>query len=929
MSDGKVRFDTKISLDGFKEGCSKIIAFATRTFHKVKSIGGGSFKELRKEASQNLDVIGKGFEKTGAKMSKFITKPALVAAGALAGITLKKGFDRLESIDTAKAKLEGLGHSAESIDGIMDSALTSVRGTMYGLGDAATTAASAVASGIKPGKDLTRYLSLVADTASIAGTDMGEMGAVFNKVAANGKMSAEELNMLTDRGVPALQLLADATGKTVEEVRKDMEEGKIDVETFLTAMEKGFGGAAQIMGAKSFTAAAANIGASLGRIGANFLDAGGKGGGFFSQMKPLMAELLGWLGKVEEKSVEWGESFGAAFAKGVEWFKAAPKPLLATAAALTVGAGPALKLAGAFLKAQAAAKKFRSANEGTRLAVGVLRGELTASQAIIGALPGKIKSVTSAIGSMGKGYSLLTGKLARLDPALRTTSTLYGSNASALYAQTSGIKAAAQGVSFYVGSMARKAASTTRATISTIRDTTATIANTAATKWNGSVAQGAAKKILAFASAHRIALMASLGLVGAIAALAIYMNKTGSSAEDVANMITTFADKAAMMITRFANELPGMIDSIMPAITKTVQALVTVIPALILALVQALVDNLPALIDAGVTLFMGLTTALTQIVEPLVMALVQLVTAVIEIIPTLIPQLIQAGITLFMSLIQALPQVIDALVDAMPQIVQAFANAVPVLIPALIQAAVTLFMAIVQAIPKIIVALINAIPQIITAIVTGLIAGISQVFSVGVQLLQMLWRGISSWAGSLKSKVVSLAKSLPGKIKSGLGSLVGIGRDFIAGLWTGIKAKFDSVISSVQGLISKLPKAVKKVLGIASPSKVMAAIGKWIPVGLVKGIESKTRALLGAARAQMSKLQSVYDDGVGDGFGIGPNYPHPQPRVVDVPKTMPVTAAAPNQTIVNQEVNINQPVSSPIETARALKKQAMFGLAGV
>ena len=49
---------------------------------------------------------------------------------------------------------------------------------------------------------------------------MGEMGAVFNKVAANGKLSAEELNMLTDRGVPALQMLADATGKTGEEVRK-------------------------------------------------------------------------------------------------------------------------------------------------------------------------------------------------------------------------------------------------------------------------------------------------------------------------------------------------------------------------------------------------------------------------------------------------------------------------------------------------------------------------------------------------------------------------------------------------------------------------------------------------------------------------------------------------------------------------------------
>jgi len=38
--------------------------------------------------------------------------------------------------------------------------------------------------------------------------------------------------------------------------------------------------------------------------------------------------------------------------------------------------------------------------------------------------------------------------------------------------------------------------------------------------------------------------------------------------------------------------------------------------------------------------------------------------------------------------------------------------------------------------------------------------------------------------------------------------------------------------------------------------------------------------------------------------------------------------ATPVGTTVYQEVNINQPVRSPIETARALKLQATFGLAG-
>lgn len=33
--------------------------------------------------------------------------------------------------------------------------------------------------------------------------------------------------------------------------------------------------------------------------------------------------------------------------------------------------------------------------------------------------------------------------------------------------------------------------------------------------------------------------------------------------------------------------------------------------------------------------------------------------------------------------------------------------------------------------------------------------------------------------------------------------------------------------------------------------------------------------------------------------------------------------------VINQEININQPVSGPVETARAIKRQMEIGLAGV
>ncbi|MFD4932352.1 tape measure protein [Peribacillus butanolivorans] len=191
-------------------------------------------------------------------------------AGVL-GVSLKKGMDRLVAIDDAKAKLQGLGHTAQNIDAIMNDAMASVKGTAFGLGDAATVAASTVAAGIEPGKKLERTLSLVGDAATIAGTDLSSMGAIFNKVASRGKLTSMEVNQLAIAGIPVLQLLGKELGKTTAEVQDLISSGGVDFETFQNAIEKGMGGAARA--GDTFSAATANAGAALGRLGAAILDA--------------------------------------------------------------------------------------------------------------------------------------------------------------------------------------------------------------------------------------------------------------------------------------------------------------------------------------------------------------------------------------------------------------------------------------------------------------------------------------------------------------------------------------------------------------------------------------------------------------------------------------------------------------------------------
>ncbi len=142
--------------------------------------------------------------------------------------------------------------------------------------------------------------------------------------------------------------------------------------------------------------------------------------------------------------------------------------------------------------------------------------------------------------------------------------------------------------------------------------------------------------------------------------------------------------------------------------------------------------------------------------------------------------------------------------------------------------------------------LISKAVDVVAKLVVGLIKNAPQILSAGVKLILALLQGITSAFGTLLGKVGGYAKKIPTAIKNGIGNLVSVGKNFIEGLWTGIKAKFDSVINRVKEKIANLPKAVKKVLGIASPSKVMAKLGEYTGEGFAIGIERSFKQVQGA-----------------------------------------------------------------------------------
>lgn len=306
--------------------------------------GRGFSKATQDEAEKGFKGAEKSSNGFFSGVAKWAKRGTVLVGGmvaTVAGLAAGGGISRALNIEDATAKLKGLGHDTKSVEQIMTDALASVKGTAFGLDAAATSAASAVAAGIKPGKELERYLKLTADAATIAGVSMEEMGSIINKATAKGKVGMDDLNRLTERGVPILQMLAKEYGVSAEEMSKMVSRGEVDAERFRKALEDNVGGAALESG-NTTRGAFANMRAALSRLGLAFVGDGLSGAKtFFNEVTVILdglTERFGpWAKEIQDKikgafQIEgMGEKFLSGLDKFLENFDATPLGLMLNA----------------------------------------------------------------------------------------------------------------------------------------------------------------------------------------------------------------------------------------------------------------------------------------------------------------------------------------------------------------------------------------------------------------------------------------------------------------------------------------------------------------------------------------------------------------------------------------------------------------------
>lgn len=124
------------------------------------------------------------------------------------------------------------------------------------------------------------------------------------------------------------------------------------------------------------------------------------------------------------------------------------------------------------------------------------------------------------------------------------------------------------------------------------------------------------------------------------------------------------------------------------------------------------------------------------------------------------------------------------------------------------------------------------------------------VIAVVVGILFVLWAisvgiGLAIW--TLAGIIIDFTGKAGQTLYEWAASAVDIAGNFIQGLVNGISNGTGMIIDAVKALGGSAVNALKKTLGIASPSKVMMAMGGHTASGFAEGIEASAPAAAGAA----------------------------------------------------------------------------------
>lgn len=777
----------------------------------------GRLSNSFKSVGSNMQNVGQQAQNLGSSLTSKITKPALVAGTAMAGITAKLGFDRLVGLDTAKAKLEGLGYSTKEVGSITDQVTHAIQGGMTTMAEGTDVAAGALAAGVKQGKELEKYIKLVGDAAVGSNRPVSEMAMIFNRVQGQGKLMTQELNMI-EEGMPGFSnAMAKHLGVSYDAFREMVTNGEVSSKEFLEVMDDFAGGMAGAY-SKSWKGMVQNSKAYIGQIGEAFLSSTfeqAKGGlhEFESMLKSPGAKE--WAAKTGEQLGNTLASIGNGIKGLIDW--------------------------------------WQNLDGSTQKTLGGIVKWLGITLVTMGPVLTIFGKMASTIGGMFSGMSSLIQFFIRHNGAAKVS--------AASQAIWNGVTATARGIA-----NGYRLAISALSTSQTIQALKTKIAAAATTAWTA-VTKGAALATKGLGLAIRF-MTGPVGIVitaiGLLVAGLIHLWKTNSSFRN--SVITAWNAIKNSAVTIF-----GFIKTYIVAIWNAIKASTIAVWNGIKAVAVATWNGIKlAILHPIKTLKTILSTIWNAMKNSAIKIWTALKNGVIAIIKAYVAQ-VKFNINLIKRIVVTIFNVIK---NFSIKVWTALKNAVLGIVRTLRKGILSVFNALKKGVSAIFNAIKNATVRIWTAMKNTVINRAKALWSGVRNTWNALKKGtigifkavgsfMSSKWNSIKKGTVNKAKALWSGVKGAWGSLkkgthntMNAVGGFMSKKWNGIKSTTVSIVNSmkskVMGTMNKMRDGIKTVTG-----KIGNLFG-----GMVKGVKKGLNKLISgvnwvADKLGMDKLPSI------------------------------------------------------------------------
>lgn len=207
-------------------------------FDKAKSI----FPNIRNQIKSGVNDPAINSKRSIEDLATSIASIAIVskAFGVLSD-SIGRAIDRIDTIDTATKSLTVLTGSAGIAKQVMDDLAAAIEGTPIALNDVAMGAKKMVAAGME-GTKVKGVFQAIADAAYGVGNGAESIDQITSAIAgmqSAGVVYADDINRLVDAGIPAWQILANASKKSVTDMKEAVSDGTLSAGDAIEDLRRG------------------------------------------------------------------------------------------------------------------------------------------------------------------------------------------------------------------------------------------------------------------------------------------------------------------------------------------------------------------------------------------------------------------------------------------------------------------------------------------------------------------------------------------------------------------------------------------------------------------------------------------------------------------------------------------------------------------